>query len=101
MKILIIWTDSFGDFIFKTDKDISESDLTEENGRLKDEIIELVIKKYNMDADFYEVLKTDEFNIFISDIQNFPEFWFTRGILDTWSIFLFFDKYKNSKTSSK
>ena len=66
MKILIIWTDSFGDFIFKTDKDISESDLTEENGRLKDEIIELVIKKYNMDADFYEVLKTD--------IQNFPEF---------------------------
>lgn len=45
MKILIIWTDSFGDFIkFRTDKDISESDLTEENGRLKDEIIELVIK---------------------------------------------------------
>ena len=74
MKILIIWTDSFGDFIFRTDKDISESDLTEENGRLKDEIIELVIKKYNMDADFYEVLKTDEFNIFISAIQNFPEF---------------------------
>lgn len=74
MKILIIWTDSFGDFIFRTDKDISESDLTEENGRLKDEIIELVIKKYNMDADFYEVLKTDEINIFISDIQNFPEF---------------------------
>ena len=74
MKILIIWTDSFGDFIFRTDKDISESDLTEENGRLKDEIIELVIKKYNMDADFYEVLKTDEFNIFISHIQNFPEF---------------------------
>ena len=74
MKILIIWTDSFGDFIFRTDKDISESDLTEENGRLNDEIIELVIKKYNMDADFYEVLKTDEFNIFISDIQNFPEF---------------------------
>ena len=74
MKILIIWTDSFGDFIFRTDKDISESDLTDENVRLKDEIIELVIKKYNMDADFYEVLKTDEFNIFISDIQNFPEF---------------------------
>ena len=74
MKILIIWSDSCGDFIFRTDKDISESDLTEENGRLKDEIIELVIKKYNMDADFYEVLKTDEFNIFISDIQNFPEF---------------------------
>ena len=74
MKILIIWTDSLGDFIFRTDKDISEYDLTEENGRLKDEIIELVIKKYNMDADFYEVLKTDEFNIFISDIQNFPEF---------------------------
>ena len=74
MKILIIWTDSFGDFIFRTNKDISESDLTEENGRLNDEIIELVIKKYNMDADFYEVLKTDEFNIFISDIQNFPEF---------------------------
>ena len=74
MKILIIWTDSFGDFIFRTDKDISESDLTEENGRLKDEIIELVIKKYNMDADFYEVLKTDEFNIFISGVQDFPEF---------------------------
>ena len=74
MKILIIWTDSFGDFIFRTDKDISKSDLTEENGCLKDEIIELVIKKYNMDADFYEVLKTDEINIFISDIQNFPEF---------------------------
>ena len=74
MKILIIWTDSFGDFIFRTDKDISKSDLTEENGCLKDEIIELVIKKYNMDADFYEVLKTDEFNIFISDIPNFPEF---------------------------
>ena len=74
MKILIIWTDSFGDFIFRTDKDVSESDLVDENGRLKDEIIELVIKKYNMDADFYEVLKTDEFNIFISDIQNFPEF---------------------------
>lgn len=74
MKILIIWTDSFGDFIFRTNKDISESDLTEENGCLNDEIIELVIKKYNMDADFYEVLKTDEFNIFISDIQNFPEF---------------------------
>ena len=65
MKILIIWTDSFGDFIFRTDKDISKSDLTEKNG---------CIKKYNMDADFYEVLKTDEFNIFISDIQNFPEF---------------------------
>ena len=74
MKILIIWTDSFGDFIFRTNKDISESDLTEENGCLNDEIIELVIKKYNMDADFYEVLKTDELNIFISDIQNFPEF---------------------------
>ena len=74
MKILIIWTDSFGDFIFRTNKDISESDLTDENGRLKDEIIELVIKKYNMDADFYEVLTTDEFNIFISDIQNLPEF---------------------------
>ena len=96
MKILIIWTDSFGDFIFRTDKDISESDLTEENGRLKDKIIELVIKKYNMDADFYEVLKTDEFNIFISDIQNFPEFWFTRRMLELLSIFLFFDKYKNS-----
>ena len=74
MKILIIWTDSFVDFIFRTDKYISKSDLTEKNGCLKDEIIELVIKKYNMDADFYEVLKTDEFNIFISDIQNFPEF---------------------------
>ena len=74
MKILIIWTDSFGDFIFRTDKDISKSDLTEKNGCLNDEIIELVIKKYNMDADFYEVLKTDDFNIFISDIQNFPAF---------------------------
>lgn len=74
MKILIIWSDSFGDFIFRTDKDISESDLIGENGRLKDEIIELVIEKYNMDADFYEVMKTDEFNIFISDIQDFPEF---------------------------
>ena len=74
MKIFIIWTDSFGDFKFRTDKDVSESDLVDENGRLKDEVIELVIEKYNMDADFYEVLKTDEFNIFISDIQNFPEF---------------------------
>lgn len=74
MKILIIWSDSFGDFIFRTDKDISEADLVDENGRLKDEVIELVIEKYNMDADFYEVMKTDEFNIFISDIQDFPEF---------------------------
>lgn len=74
MKILIIWTDSFGDFIFRTDKDVSESDLVDENGRLKDEIIELVIEKYNMDANFYEVMKNDEFNIFISDIQDFPEF---------------------------
>ena len=74
MKILIIWTDSFGDFIFRTDKDVSESDVVDENGRLKDEVIELVIEKYNMDADFYEVTKNDEFNIFISGIQDFPEF---------------------------
>ena len=58
MKILIIWTDSFGDFIFRTDKDISASAFTGTNGRTSDDIIANNIKCNNTDADFYEVLKT-------------------------------------------